>query len=116
MSMGLEIRPSTLGIAGARAIVIRRVDAVPVALPLAKPMKMAHLTITTADNLLVRVESEDGIVGWGEAASAPNSTGETLPGMVATVRDWLAPALIGQDARLRAALMRRMSRLVYGST
>lgn len=114
--MGLEIRPSTLGIAGARPIVIRRVDVIPVALPLTKPMKMAHLTITTADNLLVRIESEDGVVGWGEAASAPNSTGETLPGMVATVRDWLAPALIGQDARLRAALMRRASRLVYGST
>jgi muconate cycloisomerase len=114
--MGFESRLSTLGIAGARPIVIRRVDAIPVALPLSHPMKMAHLTIATADNLLVRIESEDGIVGWGEGASAPTSTGETLQGMVATVRDWLAPALIGQDARLRAALMRRLSRTVYGAT
>ncbi|HEY4141171.1 MAG TPA: enolase C-terminal domain-like protein [Pseudolabrys sp.] len=114
--MGFESRLSAHGIAGARPIVIRRVDAIPVALPLTHPMKMAHLTIATADNLLVRIESEDGVVGWGEGASAPTSTGETLPGMVATVRDWLAPALVGQDARLRAALMRRMSRTVYGST
>lgn len=113
--MGFESRLSA-HIAGARPIVIRRVDAIPVALPLTKPMKMAHLTIATADNLLVRIESEDGVVGWGEGASAPTSTGETLPGMVATVRDWLAPVLIGQDARLRAALMRRVGRTVYGST
>jgi muconate cycloisomerase len=93
MAMGFQDLPQTLGIAGARPIVIRRVDAVPVALPLSQPMKMAHLTITTADNLLVRIESEDGIVGWGEAASAPSLTGETLPGMVATVRDrkWRLP-------------------------
>jgi muconate cycloisomerase len=116
MAMGMEYRPSALGITGARPIIIRRVDVVPVALPLSQPMKMAHLTITTADNLLVRIESEDGIVGWGEAASAPNSTGETLPGMVATVRDWFVPALIGQDARLRAMLMRHLSRAVYGAT
>lgn len=114
--MGFEDPNLTVGVAGARPIVIRRVDAIPVGLPLAQPMKMAHLTIRTADNLLVRIESEDGVVGWGEAASAPSLTGETLAGMVATVRDWLAPALIGQDARLRAALMRRMSRAVYGAT
>ena len=64
--MGLEIRPSTLGIAGARPIVIRRVDVIPVALPLTKPMKMAHLTIRTADNLFVRIESEDGVVGCSQ--------------------------------------------------
>lgn len=114
--MGFEAPPLTLGVAGTRPMVIRRVDAIPVALPLAKPMKMAHLTLATADNLLVRIESQDGIVGWGEAASAPSLTGETLPGMVATVRDWLAPALVGQDARLRAALMRGLSRTVYGAT
>src|ERR1700753_3797081 len=46
---------------------VRRVDAIPVALPLTKPMKMAGVTIATADNVLVRVEAEgaDGtIVGW----------------------------------------------------
>jgi muconate cycloisomerase len=114
--MGFEDPSLTLSIAGARPIVIKRVDAIPVALPLSQPMKMAHLTITTADNLLVRIESEDGVVGWGEAASAPSLTGETLAGMVATVRDWMAPALIGQDARLRAALMRRLSKAVYAAT
>ncbi|MET0670770.1 MAG: hypothetical protein ABWY66_12295, partial [Xanthobacteraceae bacterium] len=45
-------------------LTIRRVDAIPVALPLKSPMKMAAETITAAQNLLVRIEAADGTVGW----------------------------------------------------
>ena len=71
-------------------LIIRRVDAIPVALPLKAPMKMAGVTITKAENLLVRIEAADGTVGWGEAASAPTMTGDTQGGLVAAVRDHLA--------------------------
>ena len=74
-------------------LTIRRVDAIPVALPLKTPMKMSAETITAAQNLLVRIEAADGTVGWGEAASAPTMTGDTLGGLVAAVRDHLAPML-----------------------
>ena len=73
-------------------LIIKRIDAIPVALPLKKPMKMAGVTITHAHNLLVRIEAEDGTVGWGEAASAPTMTGDTLGGLMAAV-DHLAPLL-----------------------
>jgi muconate cycloisomerase len=97
--------------AGARApLIVRRVDAIPVALPLKAPMKMAGITITKAENLLVRVESTDGTVGWGEAPSAPTMTGDTLGGLVSAVRDHLAPLLIGKDANSdhRRVLMRAL--------
>jgi len=77
---------------------IRRVDAIPVALPLKAPVAMSGVTIATAQNLLVRIEAADGTVGWGETASAPTMTGDTLGGLVAAVRDHLAPLLVGQDA------------------
>ena len=82
-----------------RALTIRRIDAIPVALPLKAPMKMAGITITQAENLLVRVEAAGGEIGWGEAPSAPTMTGDTLGGLVAAVRDHLAPLLTGKDAR-----------------
>ena len=37
---------------------------------------MAGVLIETADNLIARVETDDGTVGWGEAASAPTMTGD----------------------------------------
>ena len=39
---------------------------------------MAAETVTHARNILVRIEAADGTVGWGEAASAPTMTGDTL--------------------------------------
>src|SRR5499427_7403905 len=98
------------------ALVIRRVDAIPVALPLRKPVRMATETVTHARNLLVRIEAADGTVGWGEAASAPAMTGDTLGGLVAAVRDHLAPLLTGADAWERPALVRRMKAALIGNT
>src|ERR1700742_1792482 len=96
---------STLSVGGRDTpLNIRRVDAIPVALPLKAAMKMAGETITAAQNILVRIEASDGTVGWGEAASAPTMTGDTLGSLTAAVRDYLSPRLIGQDARQWNAL------------
>ncbi|HKD26050.1 MAG TPA: enolase C-terminal domain-like protein [Xanthobacteraceae bacterium] len=95
------------------ALVIRRVDAIPVALPLRKPVRMATETVTHARNLLVRVEATDGTVGWGEAASAPAMTGDTLGGLTTAVREHLAPALTGADAWMRPALMKRLRTVLH---
>jgi len=96
-------------------LVIHRVDAIPVALPLKTPMKMSAETITAAQNLLVRIEAADGSVGWGEAASAPTMTGDTLGGLVAAVRDHLAPMLTGKDARDWQALRPALHRALLGN-
>jgi muconate cycloisomerase len=116
MTIDAEIRTAPVETQDRPPLVIRRVDVIPVALPLKKPMKMAGVTIAHAENVVVRIEATDGTVGWGEAASAPTMTGDTLGGLVAAVRDHLAPALIGQDAWTRPALMRRMKAALYGNS
>src|SRR5262245_50306050 len=100
--------PQTSSRSAQPPLIIRRVDAIPVALPLKAPMKMANALITAAYNLLVRIEAADGTVGWGEAASAPTMTGDTMGGLVAAVRDVLGPLLIGKDAWQRADLVKMM--------
>ena len=95
-----------------RPLRIRRVDAIPIAVPLAKPMLMAAERITKADNLIVRLEADNGLIGWGEATVAPTMTGDTLPGMVAAVRQHMAPLLTGADALDRAELARRCRRSI----
>lgn len=102
--------------AARKPLVIRRVDVVPVALPLKKPMTMAGVTIAHAHNILVRIEAANGVVGWGEAASAPTMTGDTLDGLVAAVRDHLGPLLVGKDAWARAALCKAMRGALIGNT
>jgi muconate cycloisomerase len=94
---------------------IRRVDAIGLALPLEKPMAMSGVTVADARNLLVRIEAADSTLGWGEAASAPTMTGDTLGGLLAAVRDHLAPALLGQDAWMRPALCRALRQRLVGN-
>jgi muconate cycloisomerase len=111
----LERTRSSIAIDAEHApLTVRRIDAIPVALPLKSPMKMSGVTIATAENLLVRVELENGVVGWGEAPSAPTMTGDTLGGLVAAVRDHLAPLLIGKNAQIDHRPM--LQRALVGNT
>jgi L-alanine-DL-glutamate epimerase-like enolase superfamily enzyme len=104
-----------LGEPSRAALCIKRVDAIPVALPLRKPMLMAGVRIEFAENLIVRIEAESGLVGWGEAASAPTMTGDLQAGMVAAIEQHLAPLLVGQDALQHAALARRCGHALHGN-
>lgn len=97
-------------------LIVRRIDAIPVALPLKAPMKMAGVTITKAENLIVRVELQDGLAGWGEAPSAPTMTGDTLGSLVAAVRDYLAPLLIGKEIGLKHDHRPMLRRALVGNT
>ena len=73
---------------------IKRVEPIAVSFPMKKPVFMAGVEIRRADNVLVRIEADNGVVGWGEAASAPTMTGETVESMMAAIR-YLIPALEG---------------------
>ncbi len=97
-------------------LTIASVEAIPVALPLKKPVVMAGERIEQAYNLLVRVEASNGLVGWGEAASAPLMTGDVLPGMTAAVNNYLAPLVKGKDALNRAGLSRRCEHALLHNT
>lgn len=116
MDNTLNSAHSSTGKRDTAPLTITRVEAVPVALPLHKPVVMAGERIENAYNLLVRVEAANGLVGWGEAASAPLMTGDVLPGMVAAVNNHLAPLITGQDALGRAELVKRCARALLHNT
>ena len=65
---------------------VRRIEPIAVSLPMAKPLKMAFEEVSSAENVLVRLETDDGVTGWGGAAAAPTMTGETVASMAAAIR------------------------------
>src|SRR5215472_16202018 len=79
-----------------------------------KPVIMAGEEVRRADNVLVRLETDNGAVGWGEAASAPTMTGETTTSMVAAVHH-LAPALAGRAAADIEGALAAMDGRMYGN-
>lgn len=93
---------------------IKSIEPIAVSLPMKKPVIMAGEEVRRADNVLVRIETDAGLIGWGEAASAPVMTGETLESIVTAVH-YLAPALRGCDpADIHAAHVAMDGRM-YGN-
>ena len=94
---------------------IKRIEPIAVSLPMKKPVVMAGVEIRQADNVLVRIEADNGTVGWGEAASAPTMTGETVESMMAAVL-YLMPALTGRLAEDIAGAQAAMTGRMYGNS
>ncbi len=93
---------------------IKRIEPIAVSLPMVKPLKMSFEEVASAENVLVRLETDDGTVGWGGAATAPTMTGETVASMAAAIR-YLAPRLEGMPLDDIAAVMTRAGNYLYGN-
>ncbi|HEY2134768.1 MAG TPA: enolase C-terminal domain-like protein [Xanthobacteraceae bacterium] len=93
---------------------IARIEPICVGFPMKKPVFMAGVEIRRADNVLVRIESDTGVVGWGEAASAPTMTGETVESMMAAVA-YLTPAVLGRLAEDIAGASTAMNGRMYAN-
>ena len=93
---------------------IKTIEPIAVSLPMLKPVIMAGEEVRRADNVLVRIEADDGTVGWGEAASAPVMTGETLESIVSAVH-YLAPALRGREPADIDGALAAMDGRMYGN-
>jgi L-alanine-DL-glutamate epimerase-like enolase superfamily enzyme len=93
---------------------IKTIEPIAITLPMTKPVVMAGEEVRQADNVLVRIEADNRLVGWGEAASAPTMTGETTASMVAAVHH-LSAALIGRDPVDIAGAIAAMDGRMYGN-
>jgi L-alanine-DL-glutamate epimerase-like enolase superfamily enzyme len=93
---------------------ITSIEPIAIRLPMKKPVIMAGEEVRAADNVLVRIRARDH-AGWGEAASAPTMTGETVASMVAAIK-LMAPALIGREADDIAGASAAMDGRIYGNS
>jgi muconate cycloisomerase len=95
-------------------LLITSIEPIAVSLPMLKPVIMAGEEVRRADNVLVRIEADDGTVGWGEAASAPVMTGETLESIVTAVH-YLAPHVRGREPADIEGALAAMDGRMYGN-
>ncbi len=93
---------------------IKTIEPIAISLPMVKPVIMAGEEVRRADNVLVRIEDDNGHVGWGEAASAPVMTGDTLESIVSAVQ-YLNPVLNGRDAADIDGALAAMAGRMYGN-
>ncbi|MFF2503188.1 mandelate racemase/muconate lactonizing enzyme family protein [Streptomyces sp. NPDC058067] len=95
---------------------ITRVEAIPFAIPYKKPLRFASGEVHTAEHVLVRVHTDDGLVGTAEAPPRPFTYGETQESIVAVVDKLFAPQLLGLSPTRRETVHARLDRTVGNPT
>src|ERR1700742_4786457 len=102
---------------------ITAVEAVPFRLPQRREFRWAGLKVDLGGFVLVRITTDDGLIGYGEATPLPDwggdfgrRSGETLATVISIVNDIFAPALSGTDPTAVTSARRTMDRLVVGNS
>jgi L-alanine-DL-glutamate epimerase-like enolase superfamily enzyme len=95
---------------------IVRIEAIPFAIPYKKPLRFASGEVHTAEHVLVRVHSDDGLVGVAEAPPRPFTYGETQESIIAVIETIFAPELVGLSLLEREVMHARMDRTVGNPT
>jgi L-alanine-DL-glutamate epimerase-like enolase superfamily enzyme len=92
------------------AMKITNVEARTVTMPLAEPYTIAYETVEAATNVFLRIETDDGPVGFGCAAPDAPVTGETPDSVGAAFCDVAIPILRGADPLRRSVLLEELKK------
>ena len=86
-------------------------------IPVRRPHAMSFTTLHAVNFVFVRLATDDGLVGWGEAAclGGPTWSEESAESVAATIERYIAPWLLGQDAAAIEPLRREMARRIQGN-
>lgn len=90
------------------------IEAIPVCVPLKKGMtaKTAHGEHAVSPYVIVKVHTDEGLVGLGEATISGLWSGETQAGTVAAITEYIAPQLVDKDPRDITAARRAMDFII----
>src|SRR5260370_15794328 len=86
-------------------------------IPVKRPHTMSFTTLHAVNFTFVRVETANGLTGWGEAAclGGPTWSEESAESVAATIERYVAPWLVGRDATEVEPLRQEMARRGHGN-
>ena len=87
---------------------IENLEIHPITLTLRSPIPMANGVIESTGNVLVKLVTGDGLVGWGEGVEAPALTHQTQADIVADLQA-LTSVVVGSDPLRRNELWTRLT-------
>lgn len=96
---------------------IQSIEAILVDIPTTRVHRLSFGAITAQNYVIVRVRSDTGVVGLGEASTigGPAWAEESTETIKTIIDTYLTPHLLGTDPRSLQAVSQRMDRLVRGN-
>jgi L-alanine-DL-glutamate epimerase-like enolase superfamily enzyme len=91
-------------------VTIGAVEAIPLAAAFEQVFRFGTTDRTTSSNVIVRITSDKGVIGYGETCPVPTFASETQASIVELVETRVAPLLVGRDACERVPLLAHLAR------
>ncbi|MDD3425481.1 MAG: dipeptide epimerase [Aminobacterium sp.] len=85
-------------------------------LPLKKPFKTAVRSVNSINDVVVKIETDAGVVGYGEAPPTGKITGDTTGAILGAINDHIRPSLIGKDAEDLEGNLQALHECIIGNT
>ncbi len=95
---------------------ITRIDLGTLRVPLRAPFKTAVRTVEAVETVVVRIGTDTGHTGFGEAPATAAITGETCGSIVAAIAGVIAPRLVGGEIDAFNALLQRVDGALAGNS
>lgn len=95
-------------------MIIKSVEIFGISLPLIQPFVIAYDTYYDMPSIIVKVETDQGIEGYGEAVPDEHVTGETWQSTIEVLKSHLAPALIGENPFAIERIHEKLNGRIYG--
>ncbi|HLS32516.1 MAG TPA: enolase C-terminal domain-like protein, partial [Brevibacterium sp.] len=92
---------------------ITALEAIPYAIPYTHPLRFASGEVHTADHVLIRIHTDEGVVGTADAPPRPYTYGETQASIIEVVENVFAPQIIGTDPFDREKIHDVMRRTIH---
>jgi o-succinylbenzoate synthase len=86
------------------------------AIPLKKPFKTALRTVNSIDDVIVKIITDTGQIGYGEAAPTAVITGDTIGSITGAIESAIAKQLIGLEIANIEEIMERLDKCIIKNT
>ncbi|WP_276257836.1 mandelate racemase/muconate lactonizing enzyme family protein [Haloglomus litoreum] len=94
---------------------ITDLDPIPVSVPYSVDFAISGGEVSAANHVLLRLHTDAGVVGLGEACPDPYFAPETMGSVVAAIEDHISPAIRGEDPSNRGRIHRAMDEAIRGN-
>jgi muconate cycloisomerase len=95
---------------------ITEIEPIPLRLPFAQPFKISQGARETLETLIVRVHTDEGIVGIGETqAWRRQGSAELLWGLVRTIKDHFEPLIAGRSPFDIGGILQTLNEALYNT-
>ena len=87
-----------------------------ISVPLRTPFKTALRTVSSVEDVIVEIHTDDGRIGYGEAPPTGPITGDTTLAIIGAIQDHIAKSIIGMDVDDFEDVLQKVQQSIVGNT